>query len=153
MGENFTAYFREVTGGRSVRAIAQGAGIEQTTLNRQLNGTTSLTVETVVAICRAYALDMADVFVRVGFITEQEADRLGSRHGLQAFSDLELAKEIVDRIARGEASAALTGELPVVSDDGGRVVPIRPDVPARVQDERKVAKKKSRDRGGDDGQG
>lgn len=33
------------------------------------------------------------------------------------------------------------------------ITPIRRDVPALVQDERAVAKKKSRDRGGDDGQG
>lgn len=134
MGENLTDYFREATGERSMRAIAQRAGVEQTTFNRQLNGTSSLTVETVVAICRAYKLDMADTFVRAGFVTEDEAQRLGARLGLGAFSDLELAKEIVDRIARGEASEALTGELPVPSDDAaGRVVPIRANVPSPIE--------------------
>lgn len=118
MGENIKAYFLEVTGARSVRSIADACGIGQTTLNRQLTGSTSLTVETVVAICRAYGLDMADVFVRVGFITDAEARRLGTRLGLSAFTDLELAKEIVDRIASGQATEVLTGELPTTDVPG-----------------------------------
>lgn len=110
MRDTTTDHFLRATGARSVRAIAQTAGIEPSTLSRQLNGT--LTAETVVAICRAYDLDYADTFVAVGFITDEEANRLGARVGLSAFTDLELAREIVRRIEEGTAGEALTGELP-----------------------------------------
>ena len=121
MGENLTSYFQQATGERSVRAIAQAIGIEQTTLNRQITGKSALPVETAVLIARAYDIDMADVFTRAGFITEEEAQRLGARVGLAAYTDLELAREIVRRIEAGEAGEALTGELPV-------------DVPTSVDD-------------------
>lgn len=103
-------YFLRATGARSVRAMATETGIEQTTLNRQLKGTVA--VETVVALCRAYDLDIADTFVAVGFITDAEADKLGARIGISVFTDLELAREIVRRIEEGTAGDSLTGELP-----------------------------------------
>ncbi|MGK9222051.1 MULTISPECIES: helix-turn-helix domain-containing protein [unclassified Microbacterium] len=107
-------YLLEVTGARSARAIAVTSGIDPSTLNRQLNGTTSLTVETVVQVCRAYNLDMSQVFVGVGFITPEEADHLGRIHSLSEYTDLELAREIVRRLEAGEATADLTGELNVL---------------------------------------
>lgn len=100
-------YFRIQTQERSVRAIALRAGLDQSTLNRQLNGTTSLTVETVVAIVRAYDLDFADTFVEVGFITSDEARRFSRRFSLSDYSDQELTLEIVRRVNSG-ASASLT---------------------------------------------
>lgn len=110
MQDDLSDYFLRATGARSVRAMATETGIEQTTLNRQLKG--SVAVETVVALCRAYDLDIADTFVAVGFITDAEADKLGARIGIGIFTDLELAREIVRRIEAGEAGEALTGDLP-----------------------------------------
>jgi transcriptional regulator with XRE-family HTH domain len=97
-------YFRIQTQERSVRAIALRAGLDQSTLNRQLNGTTSLTVETVVAIARAYDLDFADTFIAVGFITADEARRFSRRFSLSDYSDQDLTLEIVRRVNNGSAT-------------------------------------------------
>lgn len=104
-------YFRIQTQERSVRAIALRAGLDQSTLNRQLNGTTSLTVETVVAIARAYDLDFADTFVAVGFITADEARRFSRRFSLSDYSDQDLTLEIVRRVNNG-AAPTLTEPIP-----------------------------------------
>lgn len=101
-------YFRIQTQERSVRAIASRAGLDQSTLNRQLNGTTSLTVETVVAIARAYNLDFADTFVAVGFITAEEARNFSGRYTLSQFADQDLTREIVRRLNDGSATPDIT---------------------------------------------
>lgn len=108
MATDLVEYFRAVTKERSVRGISMRTGLDQSTLNRQLNGTTSLTVETVVAIVRAYSLDFAETFVAVGFITEDEARNFSSRFRLDAYTDQELTREIVRRLDNGTASADLT---------------------------------------------
>jgi len=101
-------YFRIQTQERSVRAIALRAGLDQSTLNRQLNGTTSLTVETVVAIARAYKLDFADTFVAVGFITADEARNFSRRYSLSQFDDRDLAREMLRRVNDGSATSEIT---------------------------------------------
>jgi hypothetical protein len=137
MTEDLSDYFLRTTRARSVRAMAAKAGMEQTTLNRQLKGTIS--AETVVALCRAYDLDFADAFVAAGYITDEEANRLGARIGLAAFTDLELAREIVRRIENGDAGSALTGELPVEPSEPSPVVHLRRDVPAQGEDDDMLA--------------
>jgi transcriptional regulator with XRE-family HTH domain len=114
MPTDLVEYFRALTNERSVRAIALRSGVDQTTLNRQLNGTSTLTVETVVAICRAYRLDMAAVFVGAGFITEEEARRFSLRIRLADFTDQELTREMVRRLEAGEATAHL--EEPIATE-------------------------------------
>lgn len=112
MPQDLVEYFRTVTKERSVRAIAMRAGLDQSTLNRQLTGTTSLTVETVVAIARAYSLDFAEAFVEVGFITEDEARKFSRRFALSGYSDQDLTREIVRRLDHGTASTDLTEPVP-----------------------------------------
>lgn len=112
---DLTDYFTTATGERSVRAIAQRAQIDPSTLNRQLKGKTSLTVETVVAICRAFGLDFAETFVSVGFITEVEARNFSAAFSLSEYTDRELTREMVRRLDRGEATSALTE--PITADE------------------------------------
>lgn len=112
MRDNLSDYFLRVTGARSIRAIALAAGLEPSTLGRQLVG--SMTAESLVAVCRAFDLDLADAFVAAELITDEEANRLGARVGLAAYTDLELAREIVRRIEEGTAGDSLTGDLPDV---------------------------------------
>lgn len=118
MPTDLAEYFRSLTRERSVRAIALRAKVEQTTLNRQLTGRSSLTVEVVVAICRAYDLDLARVFVSVGFITEEEARRFGRNFALADFTDQELTREMVRRLDVGDATSGATEPVPgeVVED-------------------------------------
>lgn len=118
MPQDLARYFRALTSERSVRAIALRAQLDQTTLNRQLTGRSTLTVEVVVAICRAYDLDMADVFVTVGFITEEEARSFGKGFALAEFTDQDLTREMVRRLDVGEATPAASEPVPaaVVED-------------------------------------
>lgn len=108
MTTSHSDYFLRLTGEASVRALAEKAGLVQATLNRQLNGTSALSVQTVVAICRAYGLALAPVFVHVGFITEEEARAFSGPLSLASISDLELSKEMLRRVAAGTASTAIT---------------------------------------------
>ncbi|MDF2554177.1 MAG: histidine ammonia-lyase [Microbacterium sp.] len=108
MPNDLAAYFLSLTNERSVRALAARSELDQSTTTRQLAGTSELKVGTVVAICRAYGLDFADVFVAVGFITEEEARRFNLGFRLSEATDAELAQEIVRRLGQGEASAAIT---------------------------------------------
>jgi hypothetical protein len=105
-------YFAAKTGERSIRAIAEKSGLDSSVTTRQLNGASGLKVETVVAICRAYSLDMAEVFVAVGFLTTDEARRFNRSFDLAGVSDLELSKEMLRRVAAGAASSSITGPVP-----------------------------------------
>lgn len=105
-------YFRTLTGERSVRAIANRTGIVQSTLNRQLSGDSAIAVETVVAICRAYDLDMAEVFVAVGFITAEEARAFGASFRLEEFTDAQLLREMVRRAEDAGPESALNQPIP-----------------------------------------
>lgn len=109
--DNIGATLLSLTGAKSIRAMAAQSGLESSTLNRQVNGTSGLTVETVVALCRAYSIDFGEAFVAVGFITREEADTLGRTHSLSEYTDLELAQEIVNRLEAGAASEALTDPI------------------------------------------
>lgn len=129
-----------LTGAKSIRAIAAQAGLDTSTTNRQANGTSSLTIETVVSICRAYSLDFATTFVAVGFITQDEADKLGRMHSLSEYTDLELAQEIVDRIEAGTVTEVLSEPLnidprPSNVIDGGFGQTATPDDLRRVASE------------------
>jgi hypothetical protein len=122
--ENLSDYFQRVTGERSNRAMAAKVGADASTLNRQLSGATSITVEVVVAICRAYRLDFADAFVKAGFITHDEAVSFADSDALRRIPDVELAREIVRRLEAHEATEVLTDPLAVTTDESGRVVPL-----------------------------
>lgn len=129
--------FLELTGAKSIRAIAATSGLDVSTTNRQLNGTSNLAIETVVAICRAYNLDFAETFVAVGIITQKEADALGRAHSLAEYTDLELAQEIVNRLESGEAGEALTepigsGSNVIVGSFGDNA---SPTIPENVEEE------------------
>lgn len=107
-------YFRELTRERSVRAIAIRAGLDESTVKRQLAGTSRLTIELVVAICRAYELDFATVFVAVGWLTEEEVATFARRFALSQLTDREISKEIIRRLDAGDATEEITE--PISSD-------------------------------------
>ena len=105
----------KLTGAKSIRAIAATTGLDNSTLTRQLTGKSTLAIETVVTICRSYALDLSEAFVAVGFITPTEAETLGRTHSLTEYTDLELAQEIVRRLEAATAGPELTEPLAPVT--------------------------------------
>lgn len=98
------------TGARSMRAIARAIGMEPSTLTRQ---TKNLPVQTVVAICRAYGLPVVPMFVKVGYITVEEAASGMLEQALANATDTELMAETLRRVQAGKASKIITGPIDV----------------------------------------
>ncbi|KKI20583.1 hypothetical protein XM48_07665 [Leucobacter sp. Ag1] len=103
--------FLERSTGASVREMARAADLNHTRVGRQLNGDSELSASVVVAIARAFGIDVLDALVAGGFITADEASRSGARGALHAATDFELAREIMNRAAQGSAGSVLTEPL------------------------------------------
>lgn len=110
MESDATDLLIEITGERSVRAIALKAGFDPSTITRQIKA--GIKAETLIGIARAYDnLEPVDLLVRFGFLTEAEALAAGAGVALAAATDEQLAQEILDRARRGTATDALTKPL------------------------------------------
>jgi DNA-binding transcriptional regulator YhcF (GntR family) len=101
---------KAATGARSLRAIATQIGMEPSTLNRQ---TKDLPVRTLVAICRAYGIPVVPMFVKVGYITAEEAASGMLEQALANATDAELMTETLRRVQAGKASPTITGPVDV----------------------------------------
>lgn len=107
MGQTFTDHILAATREPSVRAVAKRAGIESSTLTRQLKG--GAPVSTVVAICRAYRLPFLDTFAAAGFITEAEASASFTQlpeATLRAVPETRLAAELLRRAENRSGTGA-----------------------------------------------
>ena len=113
------AFIERASGGASWRAIAEAAGLDPSTLTRQMNRG-RVPVQTVVAICRAYGADMLAGFVAAGYVTTDEAVRMASGGALRSATDLELAREILRRVEETSASEVLTEPISAGSVVEGR---------------------------------
>lgn len=102
--ETLKDYLLRMTGEPSVRSLALETGIEPSTLARQL-GSGDAKVQTVVAICRHFNLQMLPAFVAAGYITEDEAQTITS-FNIHSLTDRELAEEILRR-ATGNPTSML----------------------------------------------
>lgn len=103
--------FMESATGVSVREMSRVAGLNHTRVGRQFNGESELSATVVIAIARAYHLNVLDALVAGGFITREEAGTSSVGQSLSSASDLQLAQEIVRRAASGEAGPDLTEPL------------------------------------------
>ena len=115
MGQTFITYVLDATGESSIRAVAMRAGIEPSTLVRQLKASPSLA--TVTAICRSYNLALLPAFTAAGFITEAEAAAMAASAGLAHYPAVELAEELARRFRR---SGAATGQAPAAHCPGSQ---------------------------------
>lgn len=97
---DITTYLKSETG-LSIRGIAERAGLEQSKLNKQLKGDTSLSMETLRDVARGNNLDMLKLFKIAGKITPLEEKRLRSTGAISYLSDEDLADEILRRMKRG----------------------------------------------------
>lgn len=81
------------------RQLAIKAGINPSTLTRQLNGDISTSFDTVLALHRGVGLPLIPLLMHSGLITESEAKNAG--RGITAATDVELAREILRRAEQG----------------------------------------------------
>lgn len=100
-------WLNQVIGNDSNRAVADKAGIEQSSLlNRRKRE--SITAEDVIAIARAYGVPVIRALVDTGFLYPKEALVSNMRSNLADASDANLANEILRRLQNGQAGSALT---------------------------------------------
>lgn len=104
---NSIAWMRGTVGDDTRNAVADHAGIVQSTLNRQIDKGV-LRPETVVAIARAYGVPILPGLVACGLITEQEAAiKARSDSILEALAkadDADLVREVLHRIEQDGAA-------------------------------------------------
>ncbi|MGW6225736.1 hypothetical protein [Cellulosimicrobium sp. JZ28] len=138
--ERLEQFFDRISRDSSRRAIADAAGLDPSTLTRQLSRG-RVPVQTVVAVCRAYDADLVEGFLAAGYVSEAEAERMSSGGSLEAATDEQLVGEILRRLQAGSASATLTEPIPGPQQDldHAEVVDFRerrpelpPHVPAHV---------------------
>lgn len=94
---NLSDYLRTKTN-KSIRQLAEYAGIDRSTLQRQLNKPNTLTMETLRDIARATEINMLDLFMRAGKITHDELDTLQAGGELTGATDEALAAEVLRRM-------------------------------------------------------
>lgn len=84
----------------SVRAVALAAGIDPSTLNRQRTRGT-ITADAVIAIARGLDLKPVQELVATGYLTPGEADSIDPAEALKWATDVQIAKEVLDRMNIG----------------------------------------------------
>ncbi|MFH6687434.1 helix-turn-helix transcriptional regulator [Cellulosimicrobium funkei] len=135
--ERLEQFFDRISRGASRRAIADAAGLDPSTLTRQLSRG-RVPVQTVVAVCRAYGADLVEGFLAAGYVSEPEAERMSSGGSLESATDEQLVGEILRRLQNGSASGTLTEPIPSPpeGEEPGDVVEFgrsrRPELPAHV---------------------
>ena len=101
-------HFDKITHGAKPRAIAIRAGIQPSTFSRQLNGEVKMTVQTIIAIARAYNAAILPALIAGEVITEEEAREIAAGGSLTEATDRQLVEEMLRRVVEGEDHEELT---------------------------------------------
>lgn len=104
---NIAEWYEATVDGASVNAVAQKAGLVQTTLSRQVKSG-QFSPETVVAVAVAYGRDVLDALVVAGLITRDQIRDHGVRVTLAEVADAEIAAEVMRRMGGGILDAPLS---------------------------------------------
>ena len=86
----------------TIKEIASQAGLDNSTLGRQLSGKSTLDAASVVKIARALNLNVLESLVAAGYITAAEANTPSPTAALADASDVDLAREILRRAEHNE---------------------------------------------------
>lgn len=119
---NIAKWYERVAGSHSVNAVAGIAGINQSTLNRQLRSG-RLEPELVVAIARAFNEDILDALIIQGFLTREDVEKHASRTTLEQATDKEIVAEIERRLL--EASEHPEFDKPLGETSASNVTEMR----------------------------
>lgn len=93
---NINDWFVEVTGGESYNAVAKRAGVQASSIWRQLPD--RLSEKNAVAIARAYGRPAIEPLVVMGLLTDEDIKAIKSQDALRDASDEELMAELSRRI-------------------------------------------------------
>ena len=95
-----TEWFADLIGDDTVNKAATRAGVNQSTLSRQL-AAGRISPELVVPLARAYGYDAIEALVTEGLLSREDVARHDVRATLAAADDRELAAEVYDRMQSG----------------------------------------------------
>lgn len=90
-------WFKETVGDDSVNVAAKKAGVQQSTLNRQLTRGT-IPAESVIMIARVYTGNPIQALVDTGYITTQEAQESLTIIDWHTASEADLTRELLRRV-------------------------------------------------------
>ncbi len=99
-------YLRIITDGAPGVEIAKRAAVPNSTVSRWLDGSAHPRPKQVVKIARAYEVDPLQALIAAGYLEPGEVDLAAitpRKLQLREFSELEIAEEMVRRIAEGES--------------------------------------------------
>lgn len=113
----WSEYLQRNASGLTKAALARKLGQNDATVGRWLNGSTPRPdADTIVSIARILGQSPVFALIAIGYIAADDLANPGPprSYGLNQYTDLELAQEIVRRIEEAEAS-----DLPLSVDVGG----------------------------------
>lgn len=100
-------WFDRIRGDDTINAVADKAGIVQSTLLRQLKRG-HLGIVEIIKIARAYSTNPIGPLIETGQLTEDELRAWSAAHTLKSFTDREIADEVWRRMVEGEAGNEIT---------------------------------------------
>lgn len=126
---DWPTYLRVITDGAAGVTIAERSGIPASTISRWLSGEFDPKPRQVVQVARAYGVSALEALIAAKYLTAEEVDLAATtprEFQLREFTELEIANEIVRRIAEGE-SAMLESPLDENHPAMQNVRPLRDD--------------------------
>lgn len=130
-------YLSEITQGDSGTRIAQLSGVPESTVSRWRSGIYSPKPSHVVAVARAYGVNVAEALIASNFIDAADVDlnvASARKFALREYTDMELAQEMVRRVAEG---GSVVLEEPLDEDHPAMRAP-RPERPDLTRRARKI---------------
>lgn len=126
--QNWATYLNRLMGERSQADFARQLGITDGQLSKWRSASTGVKVETVIAIARKLGDSPLHALVEMGYLKPGDVAqfKVQKAFGLDDYTDLELSREIIRRLEKGTASAALTAPIELHEDDTGHIAPVRP---------------------------
>lgn len=119
-------YLREQTQ-LSIRQLANKAGLNHSTLSRQLKDDRALTLETLRDISLATNLDFLDLAVRAELISQEHAENIRARGSLRLADSMDIIDELARRIQKGESVSAAQPVFEAPPETSPAGYPLAPD--------------------------
>ncbi|MCQ4611860.1 hypothetical protein [Corynebacterium sp. CCUG 51687] len=126
---NIETWITSLPGAPSITAVASEAGIQKTTLFRQIERG-AISAENVILICQAYDIDVAAALIAHGYCTEDnfKVEALAVREALERADWSEIFDEITKRV---NASPMFEGDFELSVDS-----PVHIPEPADLEEKR-----------------
>jgi transcriptional regulator with XRE-family HTH domain len=125
--QRWAQYLNRLMSGRSQADFARLIDASDGQLSKWRSAQTGVKVETVIAIARKLGDSPLHALVEMGYLEPSDVAmfRVQKAFGLDEYTDVELSEEILRRVQKGSATAAITEPLEIEEDEYGTLRPIR----------------------------